>query len=243
MNKILDAIKCMNCNKILSSPVLLHCEHSICKQHVNESKTRVIICQRCGHENQIPKNGFPGVQALKDIIDTQIHKLSFGKVHDDAKKLCTELEYALRDVTVLINDPQHYVNESLAPLKNEVFIKRELLKNTIDEETENLIRKLESLNGASSLKMANNKSVKNSKKIQELKIQVSAKLKSWQALLDSFEFDPEKYSSIIDECGRLTKELNENMESFKRSLISDNVQEVQSHVEYFTSIQLLGVFE
>ena len=65
----LDALMCATCKKMLKTPVILPCGHTICKHHVDEAaknnETRHIRCDICLEFYEIPVNGFVRVRALE----------------------------------------------------------------------------------------------------------------------------------------------------------------------------------
>ena len=79
MDKVLEAIKCAKCCKILSNPVLLPCGESICKCHINDDKsTQSVMCNEC---NVVHSNwSFPENKALSKMIAAQIGSLDFGQL-------------------------------------------------------------------------------------------------------------------------------------------------------------------
>ena len=66
MDKISNAIKCVNCQLVLKSPVFLPCHHSVCKHHVQIDIP--IICEKCGKTHDKPQEGFPDNESLAEII-------------------------------------------------------------------------------------------------------------------------------------------------------------------------------
>lgn len=149
MDKILKALKCANCNQILSSPVILPCHHSICKRHVmteqSETPTTTIRCCKCGEDHRIPeKSGeFPVSEALAEILAANVDKLDFGTVHKEAKKSCQLLEDLLTEIKPLTKDPYNFIHESIENLRNIVQLKEEEIKLRIDQEVKFIFAELD----------------------------------------------------------------------------------------------------
>src|SRR5579871_2336387 len=121
MDKILEAIKCVNCKNVLKSPILLPCTHSICKHHVNESMA--ICCGECASDHQIPKNGsFLENAGLAKIICANIENLDFGETHKQAKKHCNNLCDSIKLLEDVINDPSNIIYEQISALKSEIYL-------------------------------------------------------------------------------------------------------------------------
>jgi hypothetical protein len=143
MNKLSNAIKCVNCRQALNSPVLLPCGCSLCKKHTIDVKGP-ITCYSCEIDHPVPPNGgFPHNKALDDIIDAQICNLDFGKEHQEAKHSCENLDELLSKIEELINDPSNFTYEAIGCLKSVVQLKGEEMKMKIDEKMTNFISKLD----------------------------------------------------------------------------------------------------
>ena len=142
MDRIQKAIKCWNCLQVLDSPVLLPCFDSICRKHVNQSENS-IRCEKCGSEHNIPKDGFPTNKALAEIIEAEIAQIDYGQVHNNAKKSCQSVADAIKDFNVILEEPQKVTHEAIVELKSSIELKRDELKQKIDEEANKLIGSLD----------------------------------------------------------------------------------------------------
>ena len=93
-------MKCAICYEIIESPVILPCSYNICKKHVSNQINNFIQCEKCGAEHQIPTNGFLANNVLKEIIESELAYLDFGRVYNAAKKSCEPFEEILDDLQV-----------------------------------------------------------------------------------------------------------------------------------------------
>ena len=152
MDKITNAIKCVNCSSIINSPVMLFCGHSVCKHHtqtnnpenvfnlLNQNK---ITCGKCLKEHTIPSEGFPQNESLIEILAAQIHKIDLGKMHKKAKQDCETIESLVNETEAVLADPTCLTMEEIDTMKNSIFLRREELKLKIDKETDKLITKID----------------------------------------------------------------------------------------------------
>ena len=120
MNRIQAAIKCPNCSKVLSTPVVLPCGHSICQEHTNVDQD-TILCQKCGKSHR--NRDLMVNESLMEMITAQIGSIDFGTVHLNATKSCDRLNEALATVETLLGDLDGFIDESVANLKNRVYLK------------------------------------------------------------------------------------------------------------------------
>jgi hypothetical protein len=103
--------------------VLLPCTDTICKKHVSNNGKNEIRCGKCGVEHRIPKNGFPKLSFLEEIIKSEIANLDFDSAHKEAKKSCESFEEALKEFEVLLKDPYVFIHEKISELKNSFQLK------------------------------------------------------------------------------------------------------------------------
>ena len=179
MDRILNAMKCAICNKIIESPLILPCSDNICKKHVSNQTNCVIRCEKCGVEHRIPINGFQENSALQAIIEAEIANLDFGNVHKEAKKSCESFEKALKEFELLLKDPNFYTHDKIDELKNSVQLKGEELKLIIDQEVTKHIDRLEEYERQCREYLSSNEFKEESKKLEsEMKI-AQSNLESW----------------------------------------------------------------
>jgi hypothetical protein len=137
---ILDAIKCVNCQKLVETPVILPCTHSICEKHSNikpndnnddedeNLKNQTIFCNACGVEHSIPLKGFTHNAALAQIVNARIDKIDLGEEHTSAKRMCEKLDDLITKCQQIVRDPTNFTYEAIYFLKNEALIKGETMK-------------------------------------------------------------------------------------------------------------------
>lgn len=103
----------------LEVPVLLPCTHSICKGHVEKSQADTIWCFKCDQEHQIPINvGFTRIEALQNIISTQIGQNSLVDEFKEVWSNCHKLNDFKTDMENLIQEPSNLVHDELEKNKN-----------------------------------------------------------------------------------------------------------------------------
>jgi hypothetical protein len=118
MNMISNAIKCVVCKHVLTSPVLLPCGDSVCKKHTIDAKGP-ILCTTCDIEHQIPPNGgFLANKGLAEIIAAQIGNIDFGIEHRQAKYSCQHFDELLAQIEDILKDPYNFTYEAIGCLKN-----------------------------------------------------------------------------------------------------------------------------
>jgi hypothetical protein len=141
MNKIHDAIKCVNCREVLDSAVLLPCGCSICLKHtqtdLNET-TRTILCCNCeiDHSLSFTHGPFRSNTALTQIISAEIANIEelFSQDLKNAKHSCSRLEQYLAEIDHVLTDPFNFTYEAIEHLKSVAQLRVEEKQMSIDEE-------------------------------------------------------------------------------------------------------------
>lgn len=234
MDKITNALKCVNCRSILVSPVFLPCHHSVCKHHALTGSKSPIKCGECGRNHEIPTNGFEDNKPLADIISTQVHSIHLGEAHENAKKDYVSYQSLISRVNDHLADLSLETYEKINEMKNEVLLKREELKQEIDQESEKLIVKLDDY-----LEIFRNHL--NDERVQLLESELEEKikeatvqLKDFQNRLDLMNADEKSWTATSIEINRRKRILSECLDRLNNSLVvKSDMQELETQMGYF----------
>lgn len=233
MDKIKDAIKCVNCFSIINSPVIFPCGHSICKHHAQSRSNNMIRCEKCGKDHSIPSDGFPNNESLASIIDTQVYDINLGEAYEQAKSDCLPLESLINQVNLFLADPSYQTREEIDEMRNRIFIKREELKQEIDNETEKLIDKLNQYVKRLSAQLDETEFKKCSSKLDSISREANIKLGQFKKQLDLFSLDVKKWESITDQVANEKKKLSDQLKSVRQLLIMSDFDDIQSESRSF----------
>lgn len=238
MDKVLSAIKCPNCHSFFESPVLLPCNHSVCKRHVLVGLNSQVKCGKCSRDHEIPKDGFVEIQALADIIDARVHSLDFWKIHDEAKVFSINLETLIAQISELLTDPDYYIHQEIDLLKNAILLKREELKLGVDNQTERLLREVE-LHLTKCREHLKVDECKNDiKEIEKMKSAAELKLNSWRVELDEFKQDEKSWTEVSNVIRNEKNRLADRFESLKKSLMLKSFRQLNKHTDFFRAFEL-----
>ena len=193
MDKVLNALKCVNCMETLSTPILLPCCHTICKSHT-EVDDEHIICAKCGSRHQ--NKGFLLNEVVSDLISAQLSKINFGHQHKETSKSCDQLKKQLDKNDGMFNDLEYFVHESIDDLKNRVSLRSEQLKVKIDQITQELIDELDEYENRCKINCGEINSTENFtsmlNEIKHLNEKTKGSWKDWSSVLNELNFDVEK---------------------------------------------------
>lgn len=222
MNRVSNAIKCVNCKCVLQTPVLLPCSHSICKKHTTDSSKGVIFCNKCGLEHSIPRlsstntEGFPLNEALAEIIESRILDPYFSKERRQTNESCEKLDEALTILEQMLKDPLYFTHEVIASLKDVIQLKGEEVKLKIDKKMANLLDKLEKCDQDCKNALKSSEYVRNLAKIEQENVAILGK---WLKTLDEINFNEFDGKRIKSESERVIESLESKLLQIKLDLL------------------------
>lgn len=232
MNILSNAVKCVNCKKVLESPVLLPCSHSICRKHTLDAKGSSIFCNKCGNEHTIPQiSGFPHNEALADIISAQIATLDLGLGHNEAKQSCATLDELLTKIEQILQDPFNFTYEAINYLKNVVQLKGEEMKFKIDEKMNGLIGKLEDYKQECKKGLSTAEYVEKSEALGRDKDVARDELEKWEDILNEIKVNEQEWRRIKSESEKAIVIFETKLVEFKVDLFPKRFQELRDEIE------------
>lgn len=232
MDKILNALKCVNCRDTLSSPICLPCGHLICQSHTMKNDEH-IICGKCGTRHQ--NKEFEVVEAVLDLISAQLTKINFGHQHKETTKSCDNLKKQLDKNDVMFNDLGYFIHESIDDLKNRVTLKSEQLKVKIDDITQELINDLDEYekrcrNNSGDINSVENCELNELKKLNE---KAKESWRDWSTVLNELNVDVEKWSHIKRECDSTLESIREKLKHFEKEVFLKELEVKKMQIGFF----------
>lgn len=228
---------------VLKLPVLLPCSHSVCQRHTLDS-TGQITCGKCEHTHEIPKPGFPSNDAIAEVIEAQIEKLSLGlgQTHQEARDSCAQLESAMLELENRLVQPDMFVYDEIEKLKNRVLLKSEELKLRIDDETTRLLERLDSQHEKCRRHLIERQRGVEYKNVQEALRKTRTSLVSWRDELNQIDFDEARWKRIKKSSDKLTSVVCEQTRVLEFDLSLSNFADVQSDIDHFQALSIDSVF-
>ena len=134
-------LTCKYCNKIYSEPITLACGDSLCKEHIQEllsiDDTYFLICPFCNIKSS--NQNFIVSKTIQDLLDIQAHKF---KIDPRLEQTFTNFKTEIRNLELILNEPENFIYEEINELKRQVDLDREKAKAEIDELADDLIQQL-----------------------------------------------------------------------------------------------------
>jgi len=183
LTKFLD---CKYCQKLLNGiPVNLSCcDATICSEHiqykevkVNETKTiQVFECELCQCSHNMKNKRFAINKLAESMLKIEFDKISLGDAYVKVSKEIDNLETSLDKLNGLIQDPKNYIYEYVSNVKRDVDLRKEKLKEKIDQICGEMIAKLENYQNECYKNIEN---LKLKEKSDEITKEIQAKLDEW----------------------------------------------------------------
>ena len=223
-----DVIKCPQCKKIFKSPVNLPCGHSICKHHVdqflkdksNDTENRKIECLVCQRFHKISESyEFSPNKTIESLLEMNFEKIKLSEEYNSALDKCNIFGVLLDKFNKIKNDPELRINTVISELKNKVDLRREKMKQEIDEEALKMIDELNEYEKECKLKLKIDSEPKLDEKLESCK----NNLKQWQLALT--KFDNINHKSVLDESTSKLKDLHSEFLNFDRSLFLNRLNQ------------------
>ncbi len=163
------------------TPVILTCcNRNICETHwvdaLKKQKTKLFKCQFCHKTHNMKNYKFPINEKSQKLLEADM-----GEIEEEYENAHYEIYYRLKKsiekMTNLIGDPEYFIFEHVADLKHEIDLRKEKLKEKIDEICDDMIQKMDNYQKEC---YENAKRAKLAEKNAELIREMQAKLDKWE---------------------------------------------------------------
>ena len=216
MECLLKFIKCKKCDKVLEKPVILPCGNFICEKHQYEDReeNNSIYCPICDVNHEIPPNkGFIRVLPLDQLIEKNIECIDLGNEHQWAFEQIKRFSDLFEKFEKFNSNLGLVIHDKISELKAKVDLRREELKNQIDEEALALIKQLD------------NYEVECKEKIVTIKADTILKLNLWKEDLNlwrekmnNFKKDTKMWENINKEATDKYEQMNLSFSEVRKSV-------------------------
>lgn len=139
-------IECPICKKLLEQPVILACNHTICKNHVNDigaKESETINCPICQVDHKKTDKEFPPNLLAESLIKFHFDELDLGPEYKVATESVKYIKNLLEKYKRIRDDPELEIDRVFEDLKNKIDLRREEMKMKIDQEGLEFIERLE----------------------------------------------------------------------------------------------------
>lgn len=223
-------VQCPICEKTLQNPVILPCSHSICKSHVmnkrDMSTSAHISCPICHLIHDIPEKGFISNSIVEALLERKFDKIDLGPEHKVANKSFIYLKELSDEFKRMRDDPELEIDRVVSELRNKIDLVREVLKSEIDEESLKLIRELEEYERKRKSELSSQNFIV-PKETKEFINELENDLAVWEAEINTFERNVERWREIHEVTIRKCKQLGLECEKMKMCLFSTELAGIQ----------------
>ena len=194
---LLESVKCNKCFNRLEKPVILPCGNPICDKHQHEDNKKTIYCSVCDLDHEIPPNGgFIRISFFEKLIEKNIDCVNLRDEYKAADEKIKQFPDLIERFEKLKSDPKNIIYDKINELKADIDLRREELKNQIDKEALEFIKKLDEYEADCKTNLSSIKAeIENNEKLIELK----EDLNRWREQMNNFKGDDESWKKIYKE--------------------------------------------
>ena len=233
IDKLRHVFKCDYCDQIFEEPIILPCGNKICKKDLSELliSEQKLKCVFCNEEHKEPVEGFPLDQHLQNLLDLNINQLEFGPIYNSGKRHLKKLIEKFKEVDLIRNDPQNYIYNYFSDLRIQVELRREEMKNKIDDYSNEIIESIDKFE---------KECRETSQKIDELTRELEVSKQTLNKLIqefDSFDINDKKSSDITYKANELKPKLHSQLHKLKQNLLNN-----KSYIFKMTELSVDKIF-
>ena len=221
INKVKAFFDCDLCKKLLVDPVVMPCDSTICKTHLDKFITNApnekstLICLVCQEEHIIPKKGFIVNNRLQKLLTLELNALKVSPVFDECMKEIEDAKENVVKIGLLEKNAENYIYDYFEDVKRQVDIRREDLKFKIDKYSDEIIKSVE---------MNQMNYIKISKEINVIRTNIEKSkedLNKSMIQFDTLEFNDKKFEDIKASVKVVNQEFQKILAGYQDSLIDD----------------------
>jgi hypothetical protein len=221
INEVKATFDCDLCNKLLVDPVVMQCDSTICKTHLDKlitngsNEKRTFICEICQEDHLIPKKGFMVNNRLQKLLRLELNALKVSPVFNECMKEIEDAKENVVKIGLLEKNAENYIYDYFEDVKRQVDIRREDLKFKIDKYSDEIIKSVE---------LDQKNLIKLSKEANQLTTNIEKSRKDLNELIAQFdilEFNDKKFEDIKASVAVINKEFNKILVVHKDSLIGN----------------------
>jgi hypothetical protein len=221
INEVKATFDCDLCNKLLVDPVVMQCDSTICKTHLDKlitngsNEKRTFICEICQEDHLIPKKGFMVNNRLQKLLRLELNALKVSPVFNECMKEIEDAKENVVKIGLLEKNAENYIYNYFEDVKRQVDIRREDLKFKIDKYSDQIIKSVE-LDQMNLIKL--------SKEANQLTTNIEKSRKDLYELIAQFdilEFNDKKFEDIKASVAVVNQEFHKILAGYQDSLISN----------------------
>ena len=221
INEVKATLDCDLCNKLLVDPVVMPCDGTLCKTHLDKliandpNEKSTFICEICQEDHLIPKKGFMINNRLQKLLRLELNALKMSPVFDQCRKEIEDAKENVVKIEFLEKNAENYIYDYFEDVKRQVDIRREDLKFKIDTYSDQIIKSVE-LDKINLIKL--------SKEANQLTTNIEKSRKDLNALIAKFdilEFNDKKFEDIKASVAVVNQEFHKILAEYQDSLIDN----------------------
>jgi hypothetical protein len=192
--------------------------------YVNESKES-INCSFCRStalvQHQVPPDGYPPNQDKQTLIELKLDKLDLDELNlrKQARVRCELLECKISEIELHIRDPAYFINDYFSKLIRETDLRREELKNEIDDLFDNLKENITTLENKCYANLSQDSNILKEICSMEIVNALRSELDKWLDHLSTYLIDEKRWQEIVNDSEAKISSLDDTIRQYKNHLL------------------------
>jgi hypothetical protein len=201
------------CSKYLTIPVTLPCGSTLCGHHLTkllDSNEQNFMCDICGEEHMIPKEGFKINRTISRLLDSNIHLCP--------KQIETKKSIELIEAIIInyqtsdLASSDTYLYEYFSKLRNQIDLHREKFIEAIHNRSEQLLKEINDLENKCKLNKCN---------LDEVNLNTFAinQIPQWKYLLSTPDLNQTQLQALYNDIIINAIDIRSKIEKYKKDLL------------------------
>jgi WD40 repeat protein len=203
----LNHIKCGKCNLILENPITLPCGNTFCREHLEKSEEKFNCCF-CNKDHLISEQD--GFAINKNMIGIINNYKIYDWLRRETKLIFDSLSESIKEYEKI--DPDVFIYDYFAELRNKVDLHREELIKKINEKADEIIKQL---------KEKEDKCKSNSKNRQKINLNElkDEELATFKHKLRILEINQNELNDLLSKMNEHVKIIQNETKKYKNDLL------------------------
>jgi hypothetical protein len=238
MDMVFKAVKCVECQCIAQSPLILPCRKSVCLKHVNQQATE-FYCASCSLVHAVPKGGFIPNDACEILINTHL------AAYKRANESCVKFEAIVHDLEMIETDPHYHIDEAIGELRKEIQFRREQLKLEIDKRADQVIVALDEYQTECKRQCHHQQQQIDENGESLVAMQKKSQLSEWLGMINAElnETSPEKWTWVLEKSETEIRALSAKVDEIKKRLLLNTFEWFREKQIEFCQIRLTNPYD
>lgn len=212
-SKILDVLKCKNCNDTFDEPRQLPCGATICSgcaESIEFKEDKEYLCCICDQIHSCLSKTLPVNEIIYNLLLMQPDEVSRGKCFETLKTTLDIILNKINSIKLVLNNSSDKLSNYCADLVNEIQLIKEQHIQSVEDYAKTLIDKIEMYKEHYKTKFESTQNSFAKENLNEILLELETFHEDWTTYLSNSFVDDEFINEINETGKRLIEKADEN---------------------------------